>query len=291
MSRLSPPRWVLLFIAMMIALPTVAAAIDTRITATSTTDAATDAALVKLLAGEHRSPASRARDADRHPLETLAFFGVNRKMTVLEVWPSGSGGYTELLAPLLHDKGRYVAALWPQDPSNAYTREEWKRFAAMLSSNPKLYGKAKMTALAYPDALHTVKPGSVDLVISVGNLHRWLAQESATPALLKALFDALKPGGILGIIDHRADPKAPLDEHARFGYVNEGFAIDLIQRAGFELIVSSEINANPKDTRDYDQGVWTLPPTYRLGDKDRARYSDIGESDRFTLKFQKPRTH
>jgi predicted methyltransferase len=278
----------LLACALLVSLPSQTLAIDSRALHGPATDLASHAALLKVLSSEHRSPVNRARDADRHPLETLEFFGVNRGMTVLEVWPGAGGWYTEILAPLLNDKGHYIAAVWPADPNNAYVREGLKNFSAKLASNPKLYGKAKVTSLGYPSALHPVRPGSVDVVVTFRNLHNWLGQDDAAPAMLKAMYDALKPGGILGVVDHRADPKSPVDPRARLGYVNESFAIELIKSAGFEFVASSEISANPKDTHDYDQGVWTLPPTYRLGDKDRARYTEIGESDRFTLKFQKP---
>ena len=133
-----------------------------------------------------------------------------------------------------------------------------------------------------------VAPNSVDLVVTFRNLHNWLAQDDAAPAMLKAMYAALKPGGVLGIVDHRADSNAPVDLRAKLGYVNEAYAVQLVKDAGFEFEGSSEINANPNDTRDYEQGVWTLPPTLRLGDKDREKYATIGESDRFTLKFRKP---
>jgi predicted methyltransferase len=251
-------------------------------------DAQTRQALEQLLHGPHRSAAHQARDLDRHPIETLSFFGLRRDMTVMEVWPGADGWYTELLGPVLKARGRYIAALWSPRSDSAYERAGLERFQTKLKSRPDLYGKVVVTALEYPDALHPIRPGTVDLVVSFRNLHNWLATEEAALAMLQGMYDALKPGGMLGLVDHRADPAAPIDPHARYGYVNEGFAIELIRRVGFELVDQSEVNANPRDSKDYDQGVWTLPPTYRLGDKDRARYADIGESDRFTLKFRKP---
>ena len=121
------------------------------------------------------------------------------------------------------------------------------------------------------------------------NLHNWLAREGQALAMLQAMYDALKPGGVLGVVEHRANPQAPVDPQAKSGYVNEQYAIDLVKSVGFEYVASSDVNGNANDTKDYEQGVWTLPPTFRLGDKDREKYTTIGESDRFTLKFVKPK--
>ncbi len=251
-------------------------------------DAATLPALERVLAGSHRSDAERARDVYRHPRETLEFFGLRQDMTVMEIWPGAGGWYTEVLAPLLRDHGRYIAAGWDPRFDNKFVQDGIRSFQAMLDGQPDLYGKVEVTALQYPGALAPVAPNSVDLIVTFRNLHNWMARDDAAPAMLKAMFTALKPGGVLGLVDHRADPGAPVDPRAKLGYVNEQYAIDLVKSAGFELVGAAEINANPKDTRDYEQGVWTLPPTWRLGDKDRDRYAAIGESDRFTLKFRKP---
>jgi len=256
-------------------------------TAAPVSDAATLASLDKILASNTRSDTNRARDAARHPRETLQFFGIRANMTVIEIWPGGSGWYAEILAPLLRDHGRYIAA--EHDPlSSAYAKENVRALTAKFAATPEVYGKAEIVALQAPNALAPVANNSVDLVLTFRNLHNWLARPETTPAMLKAIYAALKPGGILGIVDHRADPMAPVDPLAKLGYVNEHFAIEQMEQAGFEFIGSSDINANSKDTRDYDQGVWTLPPTYRLGDKDHDRYASIGESDRFTLRFRKP---
>jgi len=195
-----------------------------------------------------------------------------------------------VLAPLLRDHGRYVAAGWDPKFDNKFVQDGIHSFQAMLEGHPDLYGKVEVAALQYPGALAPVPPNSVDLIVTFRNLHNWMARDDAAPAMLKAIYAALKPGGVLGLVDHRADPGAPLDAHAKLGYVNQQYAIDLVKAAGFEYLAASEVNANPKDTRDYEQGVWTLPPTWRLGDKDRDRYAAIGESDRFTLKFRKPLT-
>jgi predicted methyltransferase len=251
------------------------------------TDAATSAAISAILAGHGRSESNRARDSSRHPLETLQFFGIRANMTVMEVWPGGSGWYAEILAPLLREQGRYIAA--EHDPlSSAYAKENVRALTEKFQASPEVYGRAEIVALQAPNALSPVAPGSVDMILTFRNLHNWLARPDATQTVLAAMYAALKPGGILGIVDHRADPMAPVDPVAKLGYVNEHYAIELAEQAGFEFLGASDINANPKDTKDYDQGVWTLPPTYRLGDKDRDRYTAIGESDRFTLRFRKP---
>jgi predicted methyltransferase len=251
------------------------------------TDAATLAAIDRTLAGDHRSAANRARDVYRHPKETLAFFGFRQDMTVMEVWPGSGGWYTEVLAPVLRDHGRYIAASWDPKADTQYVQEGLKAFAEKLAARPDLYGKATVSALHYPNELRPVPNGSVDMVLTFRNLHNWMARDAAKP-MLAGMFAALKPGGILGMVEHRAPDTVPQDPQARSGYVREDYAIALAEAVGFELVGKSEINANPKDTKDYAQGVWTLPPTFREGDKDRARYAAIGESDRFTLRFRKP---
>ena len=251
------------------------------------TDAATLAAIDKALAGDHRSAANRARDAYRHPKETLAFFGLRQDMTVLEVWPGGGGWYTEVLAPLLRDQGSYIGAGFDPKVDSKYQQDGIKAFADKLASRPDVYDRATVTALQYPGAMQPVPDGSVDMVLTFRNLHNWMSRDAAGP-MLAAMFRALKPGGILGMVEHRASDRIPQDPHAKSGYVREDYAIVLAKAAGFRLVGKSSVNANPKDTRDYPRGVWTLPPTYREGDVNREHYTAIGESDRFTLRFQKP---
>jgi predicted methyltransferase len=239
-----------------------------------------------VLAGDHRSPENKARDPHRHPKETLLFFGIRPEMTVVEVWPGANGWYTEILAPLVRDRGKYYAAHWAPNPESKNITDGLQRFRNKLASRADLYGKAEMTTMA-PGGPDIAPPGSVDMVLTFRNMHNWMSRDWAPEAFAK-MHRALKAGGVLGIVEHRGrggeqDPKA------QSGYVNEDYAIRMIESAGFRLVAKSEINANPKDTKDYDQGVWTLPPTYRLGDQDRAKYAAIGESDRFTLKFVKPR--
>ncbi len=256
-------------------------------TASPVTDAATAAAIDRALAGDHRADANRARDVYRHPKETLTFFGLRQEMTVMEVWPGGGGWYTEVLAPVLRDKGRYIAASWDPKSDSKYVQNNLKAYADKLASRPDLYGKATIVALQYPDEMNPVAEGSADMVLTFRNLHNWMSREAAE-AMLAAMFKALKPGGILGMVEHRASDSVPQDPGAKSGYVREDYAIALAQGAGFELIGRSNVNANPKDTKDYPQGVWTLPPTYREGETNRERYAAIGESDRFSLRFRKP---
>ena len=258
-----------------------------RATAAPVTDAATTALIERTLAGDHRSAANRARDVYRRPKETITFFGLRQGMTVMEVWPGGGGWYTEVLAPVLRDHGRYIAASWDPKTDSKYTLDNMKAFADKLASRPDMYGKATVTALQYPNELKPVPDGSVDMVLTFRNLHNWISREAAEP-MLAAMFRALKPGGILGVVEHRASNNMPQDPRAKSGYVREDYAIALAEAAGFELIGRSNVNANPKDTKDYPQGVWSLPPTFREGDVNRERYAAIGESDRFTLRFRKP---
>lgn len=250
------------------------------------TDVATAAALDAALAGAHRSDANKARDKYRHPKETLTFFGLRQDMTVVELWPGTGGWYTEVLAPVLRDKGTYYAAHVNPSDSPQSAQDGLKTYRAKLAANPDVYGKVVVTAFG-PNALEIAPAGSADLVVTFRNIHNWMGREWASKAF-EAAFKALKPGGILGVTEHRGNPAAPQDPKAASGYVNEEFAIQLIEAAGFKLVERSEINANPKDTKDYEKGVWTLPPVYRLGDKDREKYAAIGESDRMTLKFVKP---
>lgn len=246
-------------------------------------DPATVSALDGILAGEHRSPENRARDAHRHPKETLEFFGIRRDMTVVEVWP-GAGWYTEILAPLLRDKGRLYAAVLDAN-SGEYAKNVVETYRNKLQLRPDLYGKVTITTLAAPPAKNEIAPaGSADLVLTFRNLHNWMMFGWDKEALA-AIRTALKPDGVLGIVGHRGDPKIPQDPKAASGYVNEQYAIQLIEAAGFKLVARSQINGNPQDSKDYEKGVWTLPPGFAAGDE--ARYRQIGESDRFTLKFVK----
>lgn len=247
-------------------------------------DEVTAAAIGRVLAADHRSAENRARDAFRHPLETLLFFGIKPAMTVVEVWPGTGGWYTEVLAPLMKGGKLYVATM-PPTPGNAYVTNSLAQFDARLASRPDLFGGVTVTRLGAGD-FNIAPPGSADLVLTFRNLHNWMELGIAEGAFAE-MHRALKPGGILGVVEHRADPAKPVDPRAANGYVNEEHAVRLIEAGGFDLLERSEINANPRDTKDHEQGVWALPPTYRAGNRDRAKYEAIGESDRFTLKFRK----
>jgi predicted methyltransferase len=247
---------------------------------------APDQSLQALVAGPQRSDKNRARDIYRHPYETLTFFGLKDDQTVVEIEPGSGAWWTEILAPYLHDHGHYYAAGPANDDSSAEAVSSRRGFAAKLASAPALYGNVIVTQ--FDGARFDIAPpGTADMVLTFRNLHNWIADDTAAPAL-QAFYRALKPGGVLGIEDHRGRPDQPQDPKAASGYVRQDYAIALIEKAGFKLVATSEIDANPKDTKDYPAGVWTLPPTLRLKDQDRAKYLAIGESDRFLLKFVKP---
>lgn len=249
------------------------------------TQRASDVALDQILAAAHRTPESRARDVYRHPQETLQFFGIRPDMTVVEIWP-GAGWYTQILAPLLKERGQLYAA--HLDPSSSeYARKTVEDFRGKLSARPDLYQKVVVTTLAAPPARNEIAPpGSADMVVTFRNLHNWMMFGWQREAF-EAMHAALKPGGVLGVVEHRADPQRPQDPKASSGYVDEQYTVELIESVGFKLVGRSQVNANPKDTKDYEKGVWTLPPNFAAGAADRSRYAAIGESDRFTLKFVK----
>jgi predicted methyltransferase len=241
-------------------------------------------ALAAAIAGSWRTPKMAARDPVRHPAEELAFFGLKPDMTVVEVWPGG-GYWTEILAPYLRDKGTFYAAGFAAGPSGEESKGR-VALKAKLAADPALYDKVKLTELG-KDHYDIAPPGSADLVVTFRNVHNWMGDGWADQAFA-AFFRALKPGGVLGVEEHRGAADKPQDPKGENGYVRQDYTIELAKKAGFELVATSEINANPKDTKDYPEGVWTLPPTFALGDKDRAKYAAIGEADNFVLKFRKP---
>jgi len=244
------------------------------------------AALDQILASPHRSAGNRARDASLHPKETLIFFGMRPQMSVVEVWPA-AGWYTEILAPLLHDRGELRVALMDAT-AGEYARTVTDSFRGKLAAKPDVFGNVQVTTLAAPPSKAAIAPAnSADMVVTFFNLHTWMMFGWQREAVA-AMYAALKPGGVLGIVEHRGDPQVPQDPKASSGYVNESYAIELIRSVGFELVGQSQINANPRDTKDYEKGVWALPPDFAAGADGHSRYSAIGESDRFTLKFRKP---
>jgi len=238
--------------------------------------------LAKLLAAPHRSERNVARDPYRHPAGTLEFFGVREDSVVVEILPGSGGYYMELLAPWLQAKGRYVAANRDELAVSPY-KEDHQKLLERLMAEPALYGKVVVTKFN-ADRHEIAPPGSADFVLTFRNLHNWI-ERGEVEAALRAFHKALKPGGVLGVVDHRGRTDLSQEAQMKSGYVREDYAIAVIEKAGFRLAGRSEVNANPKDTKDYPVGVWALPPTYRMKDQDRARFAAIGESDRFTLKF------
>jgi predicted methyltransferase len=243
-----------------------------------------DPRLAATLTDPQRPENARARDAVRHPLEELTFFGLTSGQTVVELWPGG-GYWTDILGPYLASHGRLYVALPPRGDAEEDTSAA--RWRARYLSNPSHYGPIIETTLG-ADHFEIAPPDTADLIVTFRNLHNWMSAGYA-PQALAACFRALKPGGILGIEDHRARKDQPQDPKAQSGYVRQDYTIALAKQAGFELVATSEMNANPRDTADWPNGVWTLPPSFALGDKDRARYAEIGEADNYVLKFRKPR--
>lgn len=232
-------------------------------------------ALKAAVAADHRSVGNVARDVYRHPYETLRFFGIKPTDTVVELSP-GAGWYTEILAPYVREQGQLYAA----EGGSA-------RFKAKMDSMA-VYGKVKLSAFDPAKGVFDIAPpASADAVLTFRNVHNWMDAGRAQD-VFNAAFKALKPGGTLGVEEHRLPAARTQDPKASTGYVHEATVIQLAEAAGFKLAARSEVNANPKDTADHPEGVWTLPPTYALKDKDRAKYQAIGESDRMTLKFVKP---
>jgi len=229
-----------------------------------------------------RSAANVTRDRYRNPAATLAFFGVRPGASVVEIFPGG-GWYSEILAPyVLKNGGRYTAAA-PDRGLNGFRK--------LQQANPAVFGQARTGAFPVRSASETGVPaGSADVVLTFRNVHNWMMGDQPYADLaFRQMFAMLKPGGVLGIEEHRLPETADPALEKSSGYVKVSTVRRLAEAAGFRFVGASEINANPRDTKDYPQGVWTLPPTYRLGDQDRARYTAIGESDRMTLKFVKPR--
>lgn len=247
----------------------------------------TGALLDRALTGEYRSETNRLRDKYRHPRETLLFFGLRPDMTVVEIWPGG-GWYSEILGPVLRERGKYYLAHYAiENPKVAgWQREVREKQQATVARQAALYGNPVFTSFGPPEHLAIAPAGSADLVLTFRNVHNWSSQR-ADQAAFQAFFDALKPGGILGVVEHRARPGTSFERMVKTGYMTEAYVIGLAEKAGFKLVEKSEINANPLNTTDHPNGVWTLPPMMR-GRLDPEKYAAIGESDRMTLKFRKP---
>ena len=241
----------------------------------------------RAMTGGHRAEANKARDKYRHPKETLLFFGLDPAMTVVEITP-GRGWYTEILAPVLKEKGEYYAAVGAiTEKSPDFAKQNDSYYRGMLAAAPDLFGKTQFSVMAPPD-IQVAPAGSADLVLTFRNVHNW-AKAGTADAMFKAFFTALKPGGALGVVEHRAKPGTPFQQQIDSGYMTEAYVVEAAQKAGFRVDNKSEINANPRDTKDYPGGVWTLPPNLRnVAEADKPKFLAIGESDRMTLKFVKP---
>lgn len=247
-----------------------------------------DDALKAVLAGAQRAPTNVARDAWRHPYETLMFFGIRPDMTVVEVSPGG-GWYTEILAPYLRDKGQLILAADDPESIEAYYRRSAARLKAKLQAAPATFDKVRVGVFAPPAQLQYAAASSADMVLTFRNVHNWSAEgEPVVQAVFNSVFQVLKPGGVFGIVDHRLPADKTQDAKASSGYIHVTSVTRLAQLAGFTLAASSEINANPRDTADHPGGVWALPPTFGNKERNKEHYAAIGESDRFTLKFIKP---
>ena len=242
--------------------------------------------------GPQRTPANVKRDEFRHPLETLEFFGIRPDMRVIEVLP-GSGWYTEILAPFLRDHGRLVEATPPESSDNAFARKMAVKYAEKLAADPAVYGRVEIEPFELPDYMALGAPRSADMVLTFRNMHDLIfanvhgeVTDEPMQRFLRGAYQVLKPGGVLGIVAHRANPDMPVSKSFKLGRVPQAFLVREAERAGFRLAGSSEVNANPKDPRTMP--VWYLPPALRQKDKDRAEYEAIGEADNMTLKFVKP---
>jgi predicted methyltransferase len=263
----------------------IALALSTALIATSAPAQQPSAALKQAVSGPHRTEANRARDQYRHPAETLAFFGVKPTDTVVELWPGG-GWYTEILANYLSNGGTLIAAAPGERGLEGLTKR--------LEANPALFGKVQKAN--FPTVLGGtgVAPGTADVVLTFRNVHNWAMgyqhpdKKAYAPEAFAEMFAMLKPGGTLGVVDHRLPESADAEREKTSGYVKTSTVRKMAEAAGFKYVGASEINANKKDTANWPKGVWTLPPTYTEGETDRAKYQAIGESDRMTLKFVKP---
>ncbi len=256
--------------------------------ATTTKMESGKAAVTSAVAMPHRSEANRKRDVYRHPIETLSFFGLEPNMTVVEMWP-GQGWYTEILAPVLAEHGKLVVtSLDPNGPQDKPGFKSAHDLQERFKAQPDLFGKVQVARIDPPDHFDLGPENSADMVLSFRSVHDWV-RDGFADKVFAAMFKVLKPGGILGVEAH-SNPSASADpvQAGKTGYLSEATVIDLAKKAGFTLAGRSDVNANAKDTHDWPEGVWTLPPTYRLGDKNRDLYATIGESDRMTLRFVKP---
>lgn len=240
------------------------------------------------VASTSRSISNIMRDAHRNPTATLSFFALKSDQTIVEVWPGG-GWYTEILAPLLRDDGRLIAAHFDPEGGPEYFAKSRNDFERKLQSRANVYDKVELATLNYDPEQPIAEEGIADRVLTFRSVHNWLAAgEEEAAVVFDKMFAVLKPGGMLGLVEHRARPGSSLEDMVKSGYVDEQLVVDMAEKAGFELVSRSPVNQNPQDLANHPHGVWSLPPTLRGGTEDRARYMGIGESDRMTLLFVKP---
>ncbi len=250
-------------------------------------DDETSRAVQAALAGDHRSEENRARDRYRHPAETLAFFGLRSDMTVVELW-AGGGWYTEILAPVMRDHGRLIVTTYGEDEDpKSYRSRSHRKFMDKINADPDTYRHIEVRTFWPPEQTALADDGSVDMILTFRNIHS-MVRRGQQADFFAAAYRALKPGGVLGIVQHRGSPGIDPVKSADKGYIPQAYVVKLAEAAGLRLDDSSEINANAADTKDYEEGVWTLPPSLRGKDEDKDRYLAIGESDRMTLRFVKP---
>lgn len=238
--------------------------------------------------GDHRSDKNKDRNQYRHPIDTLAFFGLEPNMTVLEIGPGG-GWYTEVLAPAMRNTGVYIAGSYDIEVEGQpkYRYRQHQSLLTNIKDQPELYGQIKVASYSPPESRNLWQENSVDMVITFRSSHGWVRQ-GMIDEVYSDFFKVVKPGGVLGVVQHRAPADGDAIAWAKKGYVPEARVIQAAEKAGFILDAKSEVNANVKDLKDHDEGVWRLPPTLGLGEQDREKYMAIGESDRMTLRFKKP---
>lgn len=259
----------------------------------SATSSSTQDQLQSAISGSQRSAAHTQRDVYRHPLQTLEFFGLQPDMRVIEVMP-GSGWYTEILAPFLRGHGQLIEASVPRTSANPFYRRMAKQYRHKLAADPSVYGQIQLEPFAPPAYMALGAPNTADRVLTFRNLHDLIfanVHGEATDAILQRFlrnaYEVLKPGGVLGIVAHRANPGMAAAKSYKLGRLPQAYVVNEARKAGFKLAASAEINANAKDTRTLP--VWYLPPTLKQGEKNRAKYKTVGEADNMTLKFVKPK--
>ena len=261
-------------------------AISALITNSYAMNNSTEILINEAIEGEHRTKENKARDIYRHPKETLLFFGIKLNMSVLEILP-GRGWYTEILAPVLKTSGQLTVASFGNNHPNDYLRDVHLKYINHLNKDPIIYGNIRHVVFNEENHyLKGVDSNSQDMVLTFRNTHNWI-KYGGVENIYQSFHRVLKKGGILGVVQHRARNDDDVKESAKNGYVPEKYLINLAEKIGFELVEKSEINANPKDNKVHPKGVWTLPPILRLGDSDKKKYLEIGESDRMTLRFIK----